>query len=96
MTLLDSTLAEHIMAAPIGQLLAEHNAFIHPSDVTDEGYLGIGVQRADGWTVLAIPTRVTGEMRDSIARILLAQVLGVDISLPDCIEIHRSASGGHR
>lgn len=89
------TATADVLTAPLGQLLAEHDAFIHPSPIADEGCLGIGVRRTDGSMVLSIPAAATDEMRDSIARILLAQALGIDIPLPDCIEITRSVPGGH-
>ncbi|MGQ4514252.1 hypothetical protein [Streptomyces sp. DW26H14] len=83
--------AADILSAPLPQLLAAHNAELHLLDVGDARWLGGGWLLADGRILLGVPS---GFDRDALARLLLAQILGIDVGTPDGLEIHRLTRGG--
>jgi hypothetical protein len=64
--------------APLDQLLLELDVELHLSQITDPGFIGAVVQRRDGQLILAMPVGRSDFERDTAARMLLGEVLGVD------------------
>ncbi|GAA4824017.1 hypothetical protein [Streptomyces ziwulingensis] len=70
--------AAEILDTPLPRLLAEFGVELHDSSVTDSGFFGAFVERRDGARVLAMPTGRTAFERDTMARMLLAEALGLE------------------
>jgi hypothetical protein len=58
--------------------LAELDVALVDSSIADAGFFGAVVQRRDGQLVLAMPSGRSVFERDTAARMLLGEVLGVD------------------
>ncbi|MEV5944599.1 hypothetical protein [Streptomyces sp. NPDC051994] len=72
------------MELPLPQLLAELDAEIYDSSITDETFFGAAIQRKDGHIALAMPPGREEFERDTVARMLLGKVLHVELApLPD-------------
>lgn len=72
------------MSAPLSQLLAELNAELIESSVTDPEFKGSAVVRKSRGVLLAMPPEQSVLERDMIARALLGHAFGVPVSpLPE-------------
>lgn len=71
---------DHLMDAPLPQLLAELTVEIVASTITDVGFFGAVVQRKTGELYLSMPLGRSELEHDTIARYLIAQAL--DVGLP--------------
>jgi len=73
-----------LLAAPLPQLLAAHDVELVESSITDAGFFGAYVERRDGSRILSMPTGRSTFERDTAARMLLAEGLGLDApSVPE-------------
>lgn len=70
---------DHLLDAPLGDLLAETRTEIVASSITDREFFGAVVQRKSGGVYLSMPTGRSELEHDTIARYLLAQVFNVDL-----------------
>lgn len=70
---------DHLLDAPLEDLLAETRTEIIDSSITDREFFGAVVQRKSGELLLAMPTGRSELEHDTIARYLLAQVFDVDL-----------------
>ncbi|MGW7440595.1 hypothetical protein [Streptomyces sp. NPDC054849] len=78
---------DHVFDSPLEGLLAEFNVTVLQSEITDAGFFGAVVVRADRITVLLSPNLGDYE-RDFFPRYLLAQALGLDMTpLPTPFEV---------
>lgn len=75
---------DHLMDAPLPQLLAETGVEIVDSPVTDAGFFGAAVQRKSGELYLSMPSGRSELEHDTIARYLIAQAF--DVGLPQLPE----------
>jgi hypothetical protein len=76
--------ADHLLDAPLPQLLAELGAEILDSDITDADFFGAAVLPRGGDLYLSMPTGRSELEHDTVARYLLAQVFDVDLpQLPE-------------
>lgn len=63
----------HIIGAPLAQLLTEHNASIFDvTSVTDHRFFGQLFEKTSGEIIIAMPAGQDRKVRDVAARILLA------------------------
>lgn len=67
-----------ILDAPLSQLLAELDVELVDSAITDAGFFGALVERRDGSRILSMPVGRSAFERDTAARMLLAEGLGLD------------------
>jgi hypothetical protein len=67
-----------LLDAPLPQLLAELDVELVDSSITDAGFFGALVERRDGTRILAMPVGRSAFERDTAARMLLAEGLGLD------------------
>lgn len=72
--------ASRLIEAPLPQLLAEVDAEVYDSSIIDDGFFGAAVQRKDGHIALAMPPGREEFERDTVARMLLGKVLGVELA----------------
>lgn len=70
---------DHLLDAPLPQLLAETGVEVIDSGIPDSGFFGAVVQRKNGDVILAMPTGRSELEHDTMARYLLAQVFDVDL-----------------
>ncbi|MEG8275741.1 hypothetical protein [Streptomyces sp. AHA2] len=70
---------DHLLDAPLPQLLAETGAEVVDSSITDREFFGAVVQHKNGDLLLAMPTGRSELEHDTIARYLLAQVFDIDL-----------------
>jgi hypothetical protein len=70
---------DHLLDAPLADLLAEAGAEIVDSSIPDAGFFGAAVQRKSGQLLLAMPTGRSKLEHDTVARYLLAQVFDVEL-----------------
>lgn len=70
--------ADHLMDAPLPQLLAELDVELHESSITDAGFYGAVVVLRGGQMVLSMPGGRSEFQRDTVARMLLAEALGIE------------------
>ncbi|MFE4867687.1 hypothetical protein [Streptomyces sp. NPDC056682] len=76
------------MELPLPQLLAELDAEVYDSSITDETFFGAAVQRKDGHIALAMPPGRDELERDTIARMLLGKALGIPMApLPRSLRV---------
>ncbi len=66
------------MDAPLPQLLAELDVELHESSITDAGFYGAVVVLRGGQMVLSMPGGRSEFERDTVARMLLAEALGIE------------------
>ncbi|WP_405747747.1 hypothetical protein [Streptomyces canus] len=79
-----------LLDAPLPQLLAELRVEIVDSSITDRTFFGAYVERRDGTRILSMPSGRSTFERDTTARMLLAEGLGLDAPpLPSPFEATR-------
>ncbi|MFE2486007.1 hypothetical protein ACFXGR_22455 [Streptomyces mirabilis] len=66
-----------LLDAPLPQLLDELDVLLVDSSITDRGFFGAVVERRDGQLILAMPAGRSTFERDTVARMLLGEALGV-------------------
>lgn len=77
-----------LLGTPLPQLLAELDVELVDSSITDRGFLGAVVQRRDGRLILAMPVGRSDFERDTAARMLLGEALGVDCApIPEPLQM---------
>jgi hypothetical protein len=72
--------ADHLLDVPLPQLLTAHRVKLVDSSITDATFFGAFVERRDGTRVLSMPAGRSAFERDTAARMLLAEGLGLDAS----------------
>lgn len=79
-----------VLDAPLADLLAAHRVELVESSITDATFFGAFVERRDGTRILSMPVGRSGFERDTAARMLLAEGLGLDApALPSALEMSR-------
>ncbi|WP_055693705.1 hypothetical protein [Streptomyces prasinopilosus] len=79
------------MDAPLDELLDELGVELVDSTVTDRGFFGAFVEHRDGSRVLSMPPGRPAFERDTAARMLLAEGLGLDAPpVPAPLEVSRA------
>lgn len=79
-----------VLDAPLPRLLAECRVEIVDSSITDHTFFGAFVERRDGTRVLSMPVGRSAFERDTAARMLLAEGLGLDAPpLPELFTVSR-------
>lgn len=74
---------QHLLDAPLAELLAELNVTLDESSITDSSFTGAAVVTRDRLILSMRPGQLESE-RDAVARALLGRVLGVPLSpLPE-------------
>lgn len=68
---------DHLLDTPLPQLLAEHRVQVVDSTITDRTFFGAYIERRDGSRILSMPTGRSAFERDTAARMLLADALGL-------------------
>jgi hypothetical protein len=77
-----------LLNAPLDELLIELDVQLHPSSITDPGFVGALIQRRDGSLVLSMPPGRPRLERDCVARAMLGRVVGVPMGpLPGMYEL---------
>ncbi|MFF9118307.1 hypothetical protein ACF09Y_22355 [Streptomyces massasporeus] len=66
------------MDAPLGELLAELDVELVDSSITDATFFGAFIEAPDGSRILSMPPGRSAFERDTAARMLLAEGLGLD------------------
>lgn len=66
-----------ILDAPLPQLLTELDVELVDSSISDAGFFGALMERRDGSRILSMPTGRSAFERDTAARMLLAEGLGL-------------------
>ncbi|MEU9068303.1 hypothetical protein AB0D60_15605 [Streptomyces sp. NPDC048306] len=72
--------ASHLMDAPLPVLINELGVTLIDAGIDDAGFFGAVVQVKTGELLLSLPAGRTEFEHDTMARYLLAQVLGVDVA----------------
>ncbi|MGW5426850.1 hypothetical protein ACWET9_06435 [Streptomyces sp. NPDC004059] len=72
-----SVTPDPLLDAPLPQLLAEHHVQLVDSSITDRTFFGVYIERRDGSRILSMPTGRSAFERDTAARMLLADALGL-------------------
>ncbi|MBB4984996.1 hypothetical protein [Streptomyces nymphaeiformis] len=67
---------DRLLSAPLSKLLAEVNAEIVDTSVTDESFFGQVVKPRTGTALLCMPTGRSAFERDTVARILVGKLVG--------------------
>ncbi len=67
-----------VLETPLPQLLAEFGVELVDSTITDRTYFGAFVEHRDGSRVLSMPPGRSAFERDTAARMLLAEGLGLE------------------
>ncbi|MFD9564394.1 hypothetical protein [Streptomyces sp. NPDC059994] len=80
MSLAASLSPDHLMSAPLPDLLVELDAELYDSSITDRTFFGCAIQRRDGHVALAMPPGRDEVERDTIARMLLGKLLGIQMA----------------
>jgi hypothetical protein len=82
--------APDLLDAPLPQLLNALDVELVDSSITDVGFFGALVERRDGSRVLSMPAGRSPFERDTAARMLLAEGLGLDAPpVPAPLEVAR-------
>lgn len=71
--------AARLLDAPLDDLLLDLNVELHLSSITDPGFIGALVQRRDGRLILSMPPGRPRLERDSVARAMLGQMVGLPL-----------------
>lgn len=80
----------NLLDAPLPQLLAELRVELVESSISDPTFFGAFVERRDGTRILSMPAGRREFERDTTARMLLAQGLGLDAPpLPEPFSVSR-------
>lgn len=69
---------DRLLDAPLDDLLIELRVELHRSKITDPDFFGALVRLSDGTLVLSMPPGRSAFERDTAARMLLAEGLGLD------------------
>ncbi len=69
---------DYLLDSPLPQLLAELDVELADSSITDPTFFGALVERRDGSLLLSMPPGRSAFERDTAARMLLAEGLGLD------------------
>ncbi|MFF8659500.1 hypothetical protein [Streptomyces huasconensis] len=69
---------DRLLDAPLPQLLAEYGVDLFDSSITERGFLGAFVEGEDGRRALSMPRGRSEFERDTVARMLLAEGLGLE------------------
>jgi hypothetical protein len=72
------SVSTYLLDAPLPQLLTELDVELVDSSITDAGFFGAFVERRDGTLILSMPVGRSAFERDTAARMLLAEGLGLD------------------
>lgn len=76
---LDGDMAhDPLLDTPLLRLLAEHDVELVDSSITDRTFFGYFLERTDGHRVLAMPRGRSAREHDRVARMLLADGLGLN------------------
>jgi len=67
-----------LLDAPLADLLAAHGVDLVDSSITDVTFFGAYVERRDGTRILSMPVGRSDFERDTAARMLLADGLGLE------------------
>lgn len=79
-----------LLDAPLPQLLSAHRVELIESSITDATFFGAFVETRDGSRLLSMPTGRSVFERDTAARMLLAEGLGLDAPpLPEPFAVSR-------
>lgn len=79
-----------LLTAPLPELLAAHGVEIVESSITDRTFFGAFVELRDGGRLLSMPSGRSAFERDTAARMLLAEGLGLDAPpLPEPFSVSR-------
>ncbi|KOG33311.1 hypothetical protein [Streptomyces resistomycificus] len=90
MTVTLSPLLDHLLDAPLPQLLAELDVELVDSSITDRTFFGAFVEHRSGRRILSMPPGRSVFERDTAARMLLAEGLELDAPpLPAPFEVTR-------
>lgn len=82
---------DHLLDTPLPQLLTELGVELVDSSLTDPSFVGALVERRDGTRVLSMPPGRSALERDTAARMLLAEGLGLAASpVPAPLEVSRA------
>src|SRR5690349_5954768 len=77
-----------LLDAPLDDLLLELDVELHLSQITDPGFIGALVQLPDGSLILSMPPGRPRLERDTVARAMLGQVIGVPLGpLPEMYQL---------
>jgi hypothetical protein len=68
---------DHLLDTPLPKLLAENHVELVDSSITDRTFFGVFIERRDGSRVLSMPPGRSAFERDTAARMLLADGLGL-------------------
>jgi len=80
-----------VLETPLPQLLAELGVELVDSEITDRTYFGAFVEHRDGSRVLSMPPGRPAFERDTAARMLLAEGLGLEAPpVPAPLEVARA------
>ncbi|MFD5910267.1 hypothetical protein ACFWHL_16270 [Streptomyces massasporeus] len=81
---------DRLLDAPLDELLIELRVELHRSGITDPGFFGAFMQLGDGTLILSMPVGRSPFERDTAARMLLAEGLGLDAPpVPAPLEVSR-------
>ena len=69
--------ADYLLDTPLPQLLERLDIELVDSSITDRTFYGALLERRDGTRVLSMPVGRSGYERDTAARMLLAEGLGL-------------------
>ncbi|MFL4947519.1 hypothetical protein ACJ6WE_09115 [Streptomyces sp. MMS24-I31] len=79
---------DRLLDAPLDDLLAELDVQLVDSTITDRAFFGAYLERRDGARVLSMPVGRPAWERDTAARMLLAEGLGLDAPpVPEQLEV---------
>lgn len=82
---------DRLLDAPLPQLLVELDVELVDSSITDRTFFGAYVERRDGSRILSMPRGRSAFERDTVARMLLADALGLDAPpVPKVLEMTRA------
>jgi hypothetical protein len=85
------SVSTYLLNAPLPQLLAELDVELVDSSITDASFFGAFVERRDGTLILSMPVGRSAFERDTAARMLLAEGLGLDAPpVPAPLEVTRA------
>ncbi|MGY0067200.1 hypothetical protein ACWZEH_10280 [Streptomyces sp. QTS137] len=86
---------DHLMDTPLPVLINELGVTLFDSEITDREFFGAVVERKTGELLLTMPAGRSEFERDTVARYLLAQALGVDVApMPAPLVTSRSDDDG--
>lgn len=69
--------ADYLLDTPLADLLADLDVQLVDSSLTDATFFGVFLERRDGSRILAMPSGRSAFERDTAARMLLADGLGL-------------------